>query len=301
MDFFNLFIHTFFHYLQELWFVLIVGFLLAGVLYKFFPSKMIERHLGGSGIRPIGIASIVGAVLPLCCIGVLPVAVTLRRRGASLGAVLAFLVATPATSISAVMVCWKLLGTTFTIAIFFAAMMMALVIGIVGDGITASVQGVSLPLPPGHCDQCEDAPATHQSFLRKIPDALKYAFITLPRAIGLEILLAIAVASLIVSFTPLRGYIHTYLTGPIGYGFVLIFGLLDYTCSTASVPLADALIKSGLTSGQAFCYLLVGPITSYGTMLVIKKEFGGRILGVYLGLISVMSLVLGVAYDLFLV
>jgi len=43
---------------------------------------------------------------------------------------------------------------------------------------------------------------------------------------------------------------------------------------------------------------LVGPITSWGTILVLRKEFGGRTLAIYLAVVSVMSLALGYCFSL---
>jgi uncharacterized membrane protein YraQ (UPF0718 family) len=42
----------------------------------------------------------------------------------------------------------------------------------------------------------------------------------------------------------------------------------------------------------------VGPITSWGTILVLRKEFGGKILAIYLAVICVMSLALGYCFSL---
>ena len=79
-----------------------------------------------------------------------------------------------------------------------------------------------------------------------------------------------------------------------------MLGLATYVCCTGSVPLADAMHQSGLSTGQAMYFLLVGPITSYSSILVIKKEFGGRILAVYLAIISLFSIATGLLYDLFI-
>ena len=110
----------------------------------------------------------------------------------------------------------------------------------------------------------------------------------------------IAIASFITVFGPVRHLISEYLTGLFGYAVVLIIGMVTYVCSTASVPMADAFMKSGLSHGQALCYLLVGPITSYGTILVIKKDFGWRVLILYLGMICSLSLIYGLVYDMIL-
>lgn len=61
--------------------------------------------------------------------------------------------------------------------------------------------------------------------------------------------------------------------------------------------MTDALVTSGMSMGQALCYLLVGPITSYSTIMVIKKDFGRQVLGVYLLVIIVFSLLSGLVVD----
>jgi hypothetical protein len=71
-----------------------------------------------------------------------------------------------------------------------------------------------------------------------------------------------------------------------------------YICSTASVPLVHAFVSQGMNVGAGMVLLLVGPITSWGTILVLRKEFGGRILAVYLAVVFVMSLVLGYCFSL---
>ena len=68
---------------------LAIGFFLSGLTHEFVPSHWVERHLGGWGISPIAKASLVGTVLPICCFGSLPVAVSLYQKGARLGLVLA--------------------------------------------------------------------------------------------------------------------------------------------------------------------------------------------------------------------
>ena len=207
---------------------------------------------------------------------------------------MAFLVATPATSITALFVCWKLLGMGFTVLIFFAAIIIGLFIGIICDGIALEPKVVQ---EKEKVSCCQTEEVRHKLFVQKLRDAIQYAFITLPKSIGLEIILGIGLSSFIVSFSPIQHFIKSYLTGLAGYFVIIVFGLLTYVCSTASVPIAHAFITTGLSYGQAFCFLFVGPITSYGTILVINKEFGKRVLTIYLTVIIFMSFLLGILMD----
>ena len=140
MEFLREFFQVYWMYCQELWLTLSIGFLIGGFFFKFIPTDIVEKHLGEKGLRPILISSIIGTLLPVCCIGALPIALTLRRKGATLGAVLAFMVATPATSVSALIVCWKLLGLTFTAIIFFGVIVMAILLGVVTNGMKLKVK-----------------------------------------------------------------------------------------------------------------------------------------------------------------
>jgi len=71
-----------------------------------------------------------------------------------------------------------------------------------------------------------------------------------------------------------------------------------YVCSTASVPLVHALVLQGMNIGAGMLLLLVGPITSWGTILVLRKEFGGKTLLTYLVVVSIMASALGYCFSM---
>jgi uncharacterized membrane protein YraQ (UPF0718 family) len=325
-------------YLIEVLPFLVIGFFLSGLINEFIPAGWVERHLGGQGVRPLLYSTLVGTVLPICCIGSLPVAISLHQKGARLGPVLSFLVATPATSISALLVCYGLLGIKFTVYIFFAVIVMGLIIGIIGNQFRArpraSAAQSGLATDPvcgmqvetdkalkteyngevyyfccSHCQQAFEGslPAGSaeaimltypQRMAHRLKHVFRYAFVDMPKEIGLELLLGLALAALVAAITPVGKFIGDYLGGGLGYPFSLIFGLMMYICSTASVPLVHAFTSQGMNIGAGMVLLMVGPVTSWGTILVLRKEFGGRILFVYLAVISLVSLTLGYLFSI---
>ena len=322
------------HYLVEVLPYLAAGFILSGIIHEFIPTRWVERHLGGKGIKPLLYSTVVGSILPICCIGSLPIAVSLYQKGARLGPVLAFLVATPATSITALLVTYALLGIKFTVFIFFAVIMMGLVMGFIGNLIkgkpgtrarqeqqfaTDPVCGMNVEtdkaLKAEHkgeiyhfcCAGCQQTFAANpEAYLQAHParlshrlqHVLRYTFIEMPREIGLEIVIGLVLAAVIATVTPVGEFVGDYLSGGWGYPFSLIFGLMMYICSTASVPLVDAFISQGMNIGAGMVMLIVGPITSWGTILVLRKEFGNRTLLIYLTVISALALGLGYIFSL---
>jgi len=259
-----------------------MGFLISGLVHEFISTTWIQKHLGKKGIGSIFYATLVGTILPICCIGSLPVAISFYKKGARLGPILAFLVATPATSIPALLITYKLLGAYFTIFLFVSVILLGLIIGLVGNFFSQ---------PPKKeqeiCDNC----ASNKKI--RIRSVLRFAFWQMPKEIGLEILLGLVLAALIVSVTPVGELVRTYLSGFGGYIFAVIFGLIMYICATASVPFIHALISQGINTGAALTLLLLGPITSYSALFVLRKIFGLKILLTYLTIICTVALLAG--------
>lgn len=324
---------TFKDYLIDVLPYLAIGFLLSGVINEFVPAGWVERHLGGKGLKPLVYATLVGTLLPICCIGSLPVAISLRQKGARLGPVLAFMVATPATSLSALLVCYGLLGLKFTVYIFFAVIIMGLIIGVIGNLFQASPKveidhdehavcptcGTQVETDTALqterdgkifyfcCSHCQEAfesdrgdalKTPWQKIFHRMKHVLRYAFVDMVRDIGLELLLGLVLAALVASITPIGRFIGDYFSGGYAYPFSLVFGLMMYICSTASVPLVHAFISQGMNIGAGMVLLMVGPVTSWSTILVLRKQFGNRVLAVYLAVISIVSLTLGYIFSI---
>lgn len=293
----ELFFYTLKHYTIEVFPSLAAGFFISGIIHEFVPQSIINKHLSSKGILPIIYTTIAGIILPICCIGSLPVAIGLRKKGAALGPVLAFLVATPATSVSAVLVTWRLLGLHFTLYLCLTVVIMGLVIGLAGN-----LFPVEPPPPAGEtCPSCATGKGEHTHPVKSpgqhVRSVLSYSFIEQPREIGLEIIIGLILAAVVASVTPIGNLIKNYLGTGFGYVFSIVFGLITYICSTASVPMVDAFLNNGMNIGAGLVLLLVGPITSYGAILVIRKEFGGRILTFYLTVICLVSLIAGYLYS----
>jgi uncharacterized membrane protein YraQ (UPF0718 family) len=335
---FQTFIQEFKHYLWEVLPYLFLGFCLSGIIHEFLPGDLVKKHLGAKGIRPILFSSIFGTFLPVCCIGSLPIAISMHKKGARLGPVLAFLVTTPATSISALIVCYALLGWKFTIFIFFAVIFLGLVLGLIGNLIKwRGEESPPVVCPYGgsrkdpicgmnvdpcscicsqkwgrdfyfcstHCllkfEKDPEPYKEHGEYKRgnreKFLSIIRYAFWEMPREMGLEILLGLALAAVIASVKPIGQFVGNHFAGSLGYVFSIPFGLIMYICSTASVPLVDAFIQKGMNPGAGLVLLMVGPVTSFSTILVLRKEFGYGILGIYLAVICIVSLLMGILFS----
>jgi copper chaperone CopZ len=74
---------------------------------------------------------------------------------------------------------------------------------------------------------------------------------------------------------------------------MVALGIPMYTCVTASIPVAVALMLKGLSPGAAFVFLTVGPATNFSFIMVIAHVMGKKIVTVYLTTLAVMSIIAG--------
>lgn len=112
---------------------LVVGLVVAALIKVYVPSVWLTKFLRGRwGVIK---AAFIGAPLPLCSCGVIPAALALRRQGASRGATMSFLVATPETGVDSVAVSYALLGPFLAVVRPVSAILSAIVTGLIGSAI----------------------------------------------------------------------------------------------------------------------------------------------------------------------
>lgn len=104
-----------FHLINEMSPYLLLGFLIAGLMHAFVPGKYYTRYLAKPTFRSVLYAALFGVPLPLCSCGVIPTAMSLRKEGASKGAVASFLIATPQTGVDSIIATYSLMGLPFAI------------------------------------------------------------------------------------------------------------------------------------------------------------------------------------------
>ncbi len=295
--------NTFLNILEQMWLVtaemspyLLLGFAVAGVLSVLISPKWVERHLGGRGWWPSIKAAAFGVPLPLCSCGVIPVSASLRKHGASRGATSSFLLATPQTGIDSIMASWALLGPVFAIV----RPLVAMISGIIGGGLIDLIAGNDPSPAPDAMDtddDCHRETSERPTFLQRVRQVLRYAFLTLPADIAWSLTIGIALAGLITvlvdpgTFKPLLG------GGIVAMLLMMIIGTPLYVCSTGSIPMAIGFMHMGASPGAALAFLIAGPATNAATIAVTWKLLGKKTAVIYLLTVAVTAVMAGLGFD----
>ena len=110
---------------------LLPAFVIAGAMAVYISQGSVLRYLGPQASKPValGVGSVSGTLLAVCSCTVLPLFGGIYKRGAGLGAAIAFLYSGPAINIMAIVVTAKVLGAELGIARAVGAIVFAVVIG----------------------------------------------------------------------------------------------------------------------------------------------------------------------------
>ena len=209
---------------------LLLGFFAAGLLSVLISPELVERHLGGRGLAPVLKAAAFGVPMPLCSCGVIPVAASLRRHGASRGATTAFLIATPQDGVDSILVTLSLLGPVF--AIFRP--LVALVSGLLGGSLVSALASEGQDAGSA-AEKCRDACCAPQRQGR-LYRVFAYGFGALPRDIGRALLAGLVIAAGISALVPPESLAPYLGGGVVAMLVMMLVGIPVYVCATASVP-----------------------------------------------------------------
>ncbi|MDG6881379.1 Predicted permease [Phocoenobacter uteri] len=109
---------------------LLFGFLISGLIKFIVPSDLLHKHLGSKNIIAVIKGALIGAPIPLCSCSVIPVALGVRRAGASKAATTSFLIASPETGVDSIAVTYALLGPFMAVVRPIAAVTTAIITGL---------------------------------------------------------------------------------------------------------------------------------------------------------------------------
>ncbi len=276
---------------------LLLGFLISGLLHVYVPKTLYSRFLQRKGLRSVIGAAILGVPLPLCSCGVIPTSVSLKKEGASDGAVTSFLVATPQTGIDSILATYSLLGLAFAIirpiAAFIVAIFSGVMVDLFGGSKPKKIDYAGMKFTPAkseasHCS-CGCGHTTNSDKKGgNFGDALKYGYVDMMQDFGKWLVIGLLVAAAITAFVP-----DSVFTLFKDYYFlnillILLISAPMYICATGSIPIALSLMLKGVSPGAAFVLLMAGPATNIASLIILRKEIGMRKTLIYL-----LSIVIG--------
>jgi uncharacterized protein len=274
----------------EVWWALVLGFLLSGIVQAWIPRSRLERALGGRGARELVVSTGLGAASSSCSYAAVAIAKSLFQKGASLASAMAFQFASTNLVFEIGIVMWIFLGWQFTLAefvggIFLIALMWAAIRWFVSREAEAQARAHAETADAGHVHHT--AGTEGMTWRQRLASVDAWSDVAhnfwgdwemLWKEIAAGFVIAGFIALLPMSFFNGLFLTHSSTAPRLLESVVLgpVVAALSFVCSVGNVPLAAVLWAGGISfSGViAFIYadLIIIPI-----VIVYGRVYGWRL------------------------
>jgi uncharacterized protein len=270
----------------EVWWALVFGFAISAVVQAWVPRERIQNALGGSGFRPVAVATGLGAASSSCSYAAIAIAKSLFQKGASAASALAFQFSSTNLVIELGIVMWVLIGWQFTLAELVGGLVLIAIMTVLLRVF------VSKRLEEQAREHAQEADGAHQhhsagehttirqrltsaSAWSDVADNFRNDWSMVWKEIVIGFLLAGFIGQLPNSFFNSLFITHA----PAGWKLIEnaivgpIIAILSFVCSVGNVPLAAVLWSGGISFAGVIAFifadLIVVPI-----VLIYRKYYG---------------------------
>jgi uncharacterized membrane protein YraQ (UPF0718 family)/YHS domain-containing protein len=272
----------------EVWWALVLGFAISGVVQAWVPKERIERALSGSGPKPLALATGLGAASSSCSYAAIAIAKSLFQKGASATTALAFQFASTNLVWELGLVLWVLIGWQFTLAEYLGGLVMIVLMAVllrafVSPRLEAQAREHAQQADTGHQHRMAGEQMNWRQRLTSVSAWSDVAhnfrgdWQMLWKEITVGFLLAGFIAQLGNGF--FNGLFLKHTGGVLGAVENVIVGpiiaMLSFVCSVGNVPLAAVLWSGGISFAGVLAFifadLIVLPIIA-----IYRKYYGTR-------------------------
>jgi uncharacterized membrane protein YraQ (UPF0718 family) len=291
--------HSVVELLNRMWWGIALGVIFVGILAR-IPRDLVMSVLGHrEGFTSLLRATLAGVMLDLCSHGILAVGMKLYERGATVGQVMAFLLASPWNSFSLTLILIALIGFGWTAMFVGLSLCIGLLSGFIFDGL---VRRGTLPQNPHREGLDEEADA--QALWREFRSQWRFSLAGSGRLLGDGLagsrvvirwgLFGLLLASIIRVIVPEDAYASWFGATMGGLWLTLLAATIIEVCSEGTTPIAADLLNRAGAPGNSFTFLMAGVSTDYTEIMSIRDTTASWKIALFLPLVTLPQvLVLG--------
>lgn len=282
---------------NAIWWGLALGVIFVGLLSR-VPRDLVMSVLGHrDGLGALLRATLAGVLLDLCSHGILAVGMKLYERGASLGQVMAFLLASPWNSLSLTLILIGLIGLGWTLMFILLSLVVGIISGLIFDRL---VERGTLPGNPHREGLDPDARfadlwsefRSGWQFSASGTVALLREGVSGSRVVIRWGLFGILLAACIRTVVPPDLFATWFGASFAGLWLTVLAATVIEVCSEGTTPVAADLMNRAGAPGNSFTFLMAGVSTDYTEIMSIRDTTSSWKIALFLPLVTLPQIIL---------
>jgi hypothetical protein len=275
-------------YLGIVWWAVLLGLVLGGVIDYFVPDGFVVKILGKRSKKTLINAVLAGFLMSACSHGILAIAIQLYKKGASVPAVITFLLASPWANLPMTVLLFGFFGWKALLFVV-GAMVIALITGF----IFTILDRFGLIEGPAKDVEVENVSWDRVTNfdVSKSAKGVAIGFVSLANMVLWWILIGILAASIIGAYVPEHWFMEYMGPNLTGMLVTLAFATVLEVCSEGTSPLAFEIFNKTAALGNPFVFLMAGVATDYTEIGLLWTNIGKRT-AIWLPIVTVPQILL---------
>jgi len=286
-------------YFKTIWWAILLGFFLGGVIDYYVPREYISFILANPRKRTILYSVVLGFFMSACSHGILALSIELHKKGASNPAVVAFLLASPWANMTLTIMLIGFFGWK-AFFIIISAIVIAIITGLIFQflekkNLIEKNENI-LEAKENFCLR-EDVKKRLKGYKLSIQSikidarGIYSGMISLSNMVLWWVLIGMGIASLAGAYIPARIF-QNYM-GPtiLGLFVTLLVATIIEVCSEGSAPMAFEIFRQTGAFGNSFVFLMAGVVTDYTEIGLLWHNVGKKT-AIWLPIVAVPQVIL---------
>lgn len=275
---------------------LLLSFLIFGISYiqSFFPPERTRKIIGRfNGVTANILAALLGTVTPFCSCSSIPLFIGFTSAGLPIGVTFSFLISSPLVDLASVL----LLASIFNWRIAIAYVVVGVILAVISGTIISKaklekyVESYVFNNPLLDLDQEELTTKQRLQFSKiQVQDIIK--------KVWLYILAGVGIGAIIHNYIP-----ESVITAVLGQDkwysvpVATVVGIPMYADIFGTLPIAEALVTKGVGIGTVMSFMMAVTALSLPSMIMLSKVVRPKLLGIFVGIVSVGILIIGFVFN----
>lgn len=289
-------IHFFIYDVIKIFILLSVLIFIISYIQSYFPPERTKKILGRfNGITGNILGALLGTVTPFCSCSSIPLFIGFTSAGLPLGITFSFLISSPLVDLASVL----LLASIFNWKIAIGYVVVGLILAVIGGTTISKLKLEEYVEPFVYGNKSLDLEQENMTRNDRIDYSIEQV-LSIIKKVWLYILIGVGIGAAIHNWIP-----ETAIAAILGkdkwYSVLIatIVGVPMYADIFGTLPIAEALVAKGVGIGTALSFMMGVTALSLPSIIMLKQVVKPRLLGIFVGLVTVGIVIIGYAFNAF--
>ena len=269
---------------------------LISYIQSYFPPERSKKIMGRfHGIWANCIAALLGTVTPFCSCSSIPLFIGFTSAGLPLGVTFSYLISSPMVDLGSLVLLMSIFGAK--VAVLYVVL--GLVIAVAGGTLIEKLHmenQVEEFIRRASAVDIASPTLTQKERLVYAKEQVEETF----KKVFPYILIGVGIGAVIHNWIP-ESWVVAVLGSHNPFGVILatIIGIPMYADIFGTIPIAEALLGKGAQLGTVLAFMMGVTTLSLPSMVMLRKAVKPKLLGVFIAICALGSIVVGYLFNLF--